>query len=260
MNNLRQKTKEYFPCMLFLAFSIFFWEWYVKSGYVSDYLVPAPSAVGQSFLNHFSILPEHILTTMSEALVGLFFAVIIGVLIAALIAGIPFIRRVLYPIVVVSQNIPILALAPLLAVWFGFGLTPKVIIVVLIGFFPIVVNTADGLMNVDKDMISLVRGLGANRWQTFRLVLFPSAIPAFFSGLRIASTYAVIGAVIAEWMGASSGLGLFLVRSQRSFQTDQIFMAIIVIAVLSISLFISIQILSNIAMPWRKALIDMGDK
>ena len=166
----------------------------------------------------------------------------------------------MYPIIVVSQNIPILALAPLLAVWFGFGLAPKVIIVVLIGFFPIVVNTADGLMNADKDMVSLVRGLGANRWQVFRLVLFPSAVPAFFSGLRIASAYAVIGAVIAEWMGASSGLGLFLIRSQRSFQTDQIFMAIVVIAMLSISLFLSIQVLSNVAMPWRKTLVDLGEK
>ena len=260
VNNFRQKIKEYFPSLLFLIFSIFFWEWYVKSGYVSDYLIPAPSAIGLSFLEHISILPDHIFTTMLEALVGLFFAVVIGVLIAVLIAGIPFIRRVLYPIIVVSQNIPILALAPLLAVWFGFGLAPKVIIVVLIGFFPIVVNTADGLMNADKDMVSLVRGLGANRWQVFRLVLFPSAVPAFFSGLRIASAYAVIGAVIAEWMCASSGLGLFLIRSQRSFQTDQIFMAIVVIAMLSISLFLSIQVLSNVAMPWRKTLVDLGEK
>lgn len=260
MNKFRQKIEEYFPCLLFLIASIFFWEWYVKSGYISDYLIPAPSAIGLSFLKHFSILPNHILTTMIEALVGLFFAVIVGVFIAILIAGIPLIRRVLYPIIVVSQNIPILALAPLLAVWFGFGLTPKVVIVVLIGFFPIVVNTTDGLMNADKDMISLVRGLGANRWQVFRLVLFPSAIPAFFSGLRIAAAYAVIGAVIAEWMGASSGLGLFLIRSQRTFQTDQIFMAILVIAMLSVSLFLFVQILSNITMPWRKTSINFENK
>ena len=159
----------------------------------------------------------------------------------------------LYPLLVVSQNIPVLVLAPLLAVWFGFGLTPKVVIVVLIGFFPIAVNTADGLMNADREMVALVRSMGADRLKVLRLVLIPSAVPSFFAGLQIGAAYAVIAAVIAEWMGASSGLGLFIVRSQRAFRTDQIFMAVVLIALISIALFVSVHLLARYTMPWRHA-------
>jgi len=122
---------------------------------------------------------------------------------------------------------------------------------VLIGFFPIAVNTAEGLMNADREMIALVRSMGASRWQVLRTVLVPSAVPSFFAGLQIGAAYAVIGAVIAEWMGASSGLGLFITRSQRAFRTDQIFMAVVVIALVSIALFVSVQLLARLAMPWR---------
>jgi len=153
----------------------------------------------------------------------------------------------------------VLVLAPLLAVWFGFGLMPKVLIVVLIGFFPIAVNTAEGLMNADREMIALVRSMGASRWQVLRKVLVPSAVPSFFAGLQIGAAYAVIGAVIAEWMGASSGLGLFITRSQRAFRTDQIFMAVVVIALVSIALFVSVQLLARVAMPWRHAGATAGE-
>ena len=199
------------------------------------------------------MLPGHIRTTLTEALLGLALAALLGATTAALIASLPLARRVLYPLLVGSQNIPVLVLAPLLAVWFGFGLTPKVVIVVLIGFFPIAVNTADGLMNADREMVALVRSMGADRLKVLRLVLIPSAVPAFFAGLQIGAAYAVIAAVIAEWMGASSGLGLFIVRSQRAFRTDQIFMAVVLIALISIALFVSVHLLARYSMPWRHA-------
>jgi ABC-type nitrate/sulfonate/bicarbonate transport system permease component len=163
---------------------------------------------------------------------------------------------VLYPLLVLSQNIPVLVLAPLLAVWFGFGMTPKVLIVVLIGFFPIAVSTADGLIHADREMVELVRSMGGNRAQVLRTVLIPSAVPSFFAGLQIGAAYAVIGAVIAEWMGASSGLGLFITRSQRAFRTDQIFMAVVLIALISIALFVSVQLLARLVMPWRQSTTE----
>ena len=259
MVGVAQQMREYSPAALFLMVLVALWEWTVRARDVADYLMPPPSQIWTAFLDQRSVLPAHIQTTLSEALLGLFFAIVLGVGLAALISSLPFARRVLYPVLVVSQNIPVLVLAPLLAVWFGFGLMPKVLIVVLIGFFPIAVNTAEGLMNADREMISLVRSMGASRWQVLRTVLVPSAVPSFFAGLQIGAAYAVIGAVIAEWMGASSGLGLFITRSQRAFRTDQMFMAVVVISLVSIALFVSVQLLARIAMPWRHAGADTGE-
>ena len=246
-------ARHYLPAALFLAALIAVWDVWVRFAGTPSYLLPPPGSLLDAFLDQRAVLPGHIRTTLSEALLGLAFAALLGVGAAALIASLPLARRVLYPLLVVSQNIPVLVLAPLLAVWFGFGLTPKVLIVVLIGFFPIAVNTADGLMNADREMVALVRSMGADRLKVLRLVLIPSAVPSFFAGLQIGAAYAVIAAVIAEWMGASSGLGLFIIRSQRAFRTDQIFMAVVLIALISITLFICVHLLARYAMPWRHA-------
>jgi len=184
-SGVASRVREYLPAAIFLVAVVATWEWYVRASDVAPYLVPAPSALWTAFLDQRSVLPEHIQTTLTEAMLGLFFSMVLGAGLAALIASVPLARRVLYPVLVVSQNIPVLVLAPLLAVWFGFGLTPKVVIVVLIGFFPIAVNTAEGLINADREMVSLVRSMGASRWQVLRTVLLPSAVPSFFAGLQI---------------------------------------------------------------------------
>ena len=253
MTRARATAIDLLPAALFLAALLAGWELWVRARDVPSYLLPPPSDLWQAFLDQRSTLPAHARTTIGEATLGLFFAAVLGVVLAALIASVPLARRVLYPLLVVSQNIPVLVLAPLLAVWFGFGMMPKVLIVVLIGFFPIAVNTADGLLRADREMVELVRSMGANRWQALRTVLIPSAVPSFFAGLQIGAAYAVIGAVIAEWMGASSGLGLFITRSQRAFRTDQIFMAVVLIALFSIAFFVAVQLIARLAMPYRHA-------
>ena len=253
MTRVGRVALDLLPATLFLVALLVGWEIWVRARDVPAYLLPPPSDLWQAFVDQRETLPAHARTTISEALFGLFFAAVLGVVLAALIASIPLARRVLYPLLVVSQNIPVLVLAPLLAVWFGFGMTPKVLIVVLIGFFPIAVNTADGLLRADREMVELVRSMGASRWQVLRTVLVPSAVPSFFAGLQIGAAYAVIGAVIAEWMGASSGLGLFITRSQRAFRTDQIFMAVVLIALVSIALFAGVRLLARLAMPWQRA-------
>lgn len=252
MPNVMRTVRELLPAMIFLGLLLVSWEIWVRARDIPTYLLPPPSDLWQALIDQRETLPVHIRTTLGEALLGLLCASLLGVVLAGLIASVPLIRRVLYPLLVVSQNIPVLVLAPLLAVWFGFGMTPKVLIVVLIGFFPIVVNTTDGLLRADREMVELVRSMGANRWQILRTVLVPSAIPSFFAGLQIGAAYAVIGAVIAEWMGASSGLGLFITRSQRAFRTDQIFMAVVVIALISVMLFASVRLLAHFAMPWNR--------
>jgi ABC-type nitrate/sulfonate/bicarbonate transport system permease component len=159
-------------------------------------------------------------------------------------------HRALYPILVASQTVQILAIAPLLIIWFGFGLLPKVIIVVLICFFPLAVSTADGLASADPDLIALLRSMGARRSQIWRIVRLPSALPSFFSGLRVAVTYSVVGATIGEWVGGSAGLGLYMLRSKNALATDQVFVAIVITSAISIALFTMIYALERVSLPW----------
>lgn len=220
---------------------------------VPVYLVPAPTQIARAGYEVRSSLPGHLLTTLWEAVAGLVLAAFAGVALAAAMASVPLVRRVLYPLLVVSQNVPLVVIAPLIVLWFGFGVGPKVLVVMLVGFFPIAINTVEGLLGADAGMTELVRSMGGNRWAELRLVRFPSALPAFFSGLKISATYAVLGAVIGEWVGASSGLGLFITRAQTSFRTDRVFVAVVVIAAISIALFVLAEVLARLVVPWRYA-------
>ena len=242
---------DYSPAAAFLVVLVLAWEAAVAALDVAPYLLPAPSRVWNAFLETRDLLPAHLRTTLAEALLGLALAALSGVALAAIIASSAFARRAIYPIVVVSQNVPLIVLAPLLVIWFGFGMAPKVLVVALAGFFPIAVNTVDGLRNADREMVELVRSMGASRGQVLRAVLIPSAVPSFFAGLKISAAYAVIGAVIGEWVGASSGLGLFITRSQSAFRVDRVFVAIALIATLSIALFAAVHLAERLAMPWR---------
>jgi ABC-type nitrate/sulfonate/bicarbonate transport system permease component len=238
------------PAIALLAALVVLWELAVRALAVPSYLLPAPSDVWAAFLHTRGTLPLHIRTTLGEAVIGLAVAAVAGAALAGVIASVGLVRRVLYPLLVLTQNIPLVVLAPLLVVWFGFGMLPKVIVVALIGFFPVVVSTVDGLRGADREMVDLVRSMGASRFQVLRTVRIPSAIPSFFAGLKVGAAYAVIGAVIGEWVGASSGLGLFITRSQTAFRTDQVFVAIAVVSTMSIALFGAVQALAWLAMPW----------
>jgi ABC-type nitrate/sulfonate/bicarbonate transport system permease component len=252
-------ARQYLPALLLLAGLVLLWEAWVRAFDTKDYILPAPSAIWSAYLDTDQLLPAHIRTTMTEAVAGLLIAAVAGVVLAVVLASIPLVRRVLYPLLIVSQTIPMIVLAPLLIIWFGFGMTPKVVVVALIGFFPIVVATTDALMRADPDVVGLVRSMGANRWQVLRHVLIPGATPAFFSGLQIAAAYAVTGAVVGEWIGASSGLGLFIERSRTSFQTDQVFVAVIVVALASLALFAAVHAAGRIASPWMYVQESEGE-
>ncbi len=250
LRRLGARVWEYLPATLLFVALIVSWEVWVRVFDTKPYVLPAPSRVWRAFLHQRAQLPSDIRTTMTEALLGLAYGAIVGVVLAALIASLPLVRRVLYPLLVISQTIPMVVMAPLLIAWFGFGMTPKIVIVALIAFFPIVVSTAEALSGADPEMVGLVRSMGASRLQVMRYVLLPSALPAFFSGLKIAAAYAVVGAVIGEWVGASSGLGLFITRSQRSFRVDQIFVAVVVVALASVALFGVVHLLARLTSPW----------
>ncbi|MFA9405865.1 MAG: ABC transporter permease [Anaerolineales bacterium] len=251
---MREKSSRWrrnlIPPFLLIIFVILVWQTVALRSGLSAFILPSPIQVLQAGWETREVLGSAITTTMLETMIGLTIATILGVLIAAAIDLSSVVRRALYPILVASQTVQILAIAPLLIIWFGFSMLPKVMIVVLICFFPLAVNTADGLASADPDYVSLLRAMGADRKQVWRLVRFPAALPAFFTGLRIAVTYSVVGATIGEWVGGSDGLGLYMLRSKNALATDQVFVGIVLTSMLSIGLFLLVYVIERALLPW----------
>ena len=241
---------QYGPPTVLLVGLLALWEILVRVSDVPRWLLPAPTQIVAAGVEAAPLLGPHIAQTMSETLLGLALALITGLLLAFAVDLSATLRRALYPLLVASQTIPILALAPLLIIWFGYDILPKVLVVALVCFFPVAVGTADGLRSADPELINLLRAMGASRRQIFTTVRVPAALPSFFSGLKIAVTYSVIGAIIGEWVGASVGLGIFMTRSSKSFLTDRVFAAIAITSLLSIALFAAVKVLERAALPW----------
>lgn len=248
----RLAVDRWLPPAALIALLVACWEVGVRVFDTPAYILPPPSAIVVAFGEVRPLLGEHIMTTATEAVVGIVVGAFAGVLLAVTVWAVPLFRRLTYPLLVASQTVPMVVLAPLLVLWFGFGLTPKVVVVALIAVFPVAISTVQGLAAADREQIDLLRSMGADRRDVLRLILIPSATPAFFAGLRIASAYAIAGAVIGEWVGASSGLGLFLTRSQASFRVDRVFVGVGVIVVLSVALFGVVDLLARLAAPWQR--------
>lgn len=227
------------------------WETVVRVAAIEKWLLPAPSVILQALWSAKELIWQHSVQTMQETLLGLALAVVVGVALATAIDWCEGLKKAVYPLIIASQTIPIIAVAPLLIIWFGYGLLPKVLVVALVCFFPITVNLTDGYRLVEPDMLRLMSAMGASKGQIFYLVKLPAALPFFFSGLRIAGTYSVMGAVIGEWLGASRGLGIFMTRSSQSFLTERVFAAIIVITLLSLTIFLLVEGLARLMMPWH---------
>ncbi len=242
--------QEALPPLLLVGFVLLVWQTVAVRSGLSAFILPSPIQVAQAINETWNVLLPAIETTMAETAIGLGIAIVFGVAIAGVMDLSNFLRRALYPLLVASQTVQILAIAPLLIIWFGFGLLPKVLVVILICFFPLAVNTADGLASADPDLVALLRSMGARRSQIWRMVRLPAALPSFFSGLRIAVTYSVVGATIAEWVGGSAGLGLYMLRSKNALATDQVFAAIVVTSVISIGLYTLVYALERAVLPW----------
>jgi ABC-type nitrate/sulfonate/bicarbonate transport system permease component len=246
-------ARQYAPPLLLILLLLVAWQvltWLMK---VPKWLLPSPWQIVVAGVEARELLGPHTWQTLKETWVGLGLAVTVGLGLALVIHFSPLLRRTVYPLLVASQTVPILALAPLLIIWFGYGILPKVIVVALVCFFPIVVSTADGLRVADPELIALLRAMGANRRQIFLKVRVPGALPSFFSGFKIAITYSVVGAVIGEWVGASRGLGIFMIRSSKNFLTDRVFAAIAVTSLLSIVMFAAVMLLERSLLPWYYA-------
>lgn len=240
--------------LFFIALLIALWQLIVSRGLIARYILPSPWDVLIVCVRILPDIKEHIYTTLQEALTGLIVAIILSVITAVLMDNFALIREAVQPLLVVSQTVPVMILAPLFAMWFGFGILPKIMVVILVCFFPIVVSLSEGLNSLDQDFLNLMKSMKANRWQIFYLAKFPSSLNNFFSGLKIAATYSIIGAVIGEWMGGKSGLGVYMTRVRQSFALDKVFATILIIIVLSIILFKIIELIQFLVMPWRRVI------
>jgi len=235
--------KRWLPPVAIVALLLGAWELAARLDVIADalklepFLVPAPSDIAQALWQDRELLLENTWVTLQEVLAGFALSVAAGVAFAVVLHLSPTLRRAFYPLLVASQTVPIVVLAPILVVWLGFGIGPKLAIIALICFFPVTVNTLDGLGAVDPDLMKMMRTLDASRWQTLRRIEAPTALPYLFSGAKIAVAIAVIGAVFGEWAGSSSGLGHLIQEASAQLQTDRTFAAVVVLSAIAITLF-----------------------
>lgn len=248
----QQKYKKTLYPTLSLAGVLLIWQLIVVCGFVPNYLLPTPLQVLGALGKEAALLAMHTQTTLIEALIGLVIGTAIGSAFAILMDRFEGFYLAFEPLVTISQTIPTIAIAPLLVLWLGYGLLPKIVLVALTTFFPVLVSLLAGLRSVDPDMIDLMRVMHASRWQIFIHVKLPAAAEQFFAGLSIAGAYAIVGAVIAEWLGGISGLGVYMTRVRKSFSYDRMFAAIFVISAISLVLMGVIRALERAAMPWKQ--------
>ena len=245
-----QRLLNIFPALLMVLALIGAWELYVDLGGVDPSILPAPHAVAQALYDDRSLLWSNFLVTGREVLLGGLLATVVGL---ALAIGIHFsrtLRLALYPLIVASQAVPVVILAPILTLWLGFGIAPKLVVVALVSFFAIVVTTLDGLGSVDPDLIKLMRTFDASRVRTFRHVELPAVLPGVFTGAKIAVAVSVIGAVFAEWNGSNSGLGYTLIQSIPQLLAARAVAAVVILAVFAIVLFGLLTLAERAAVPW----------
>ena len=226
------------------------WEAYARLGGVDNFILPAPTQVADSLWNDRGLLWDNLLVTGEEMLLGLGLALAAGALLAIVLHFSPPLRRALYPLLVGTQAIPIVTIAPLLATWFGYGLLPKLVVVALVCFFPIVVTTLAGLGSIDPEQHKLLRTLGASRRQTFFWVEAPAALPAALSGAKIAVAVGGIAAVFAEYAGSERGLGHLLLQSIPQLETARAWATVVVLAALAVFCFALLALAERRLAPW----------
>ena len=245
--NIISKILPYAAAAVLLAV----WQVICSAGLMPAYLLPSPVDVFKAFISDFGLLMEHASITLVEAMVGLLAGIAVGFLMAMLMDRFEVLYLAVYPLVVVSQTIPTVAIAPLLVLWFGYEMTPKILLIILTTFFPITVSLLSGFRSADTDTIRLLQSMGAGRMQIFRYVKFPGALSQFFGSLRISVSYAIVTAVISEWLGGFGGLGVYMTRVKKSFSFDKMFAVIFLISAFSLILMRLVDILQKKIMPWE---------
>lgn len=236
---------------------VFLWEIWVDVAKIPQFLVPSPSATWKEMVEKSHLLGTHVNTTLLETILGYLLGIVIGILSAVLIVWYKFLEDVLYPLLVILQVIPKIAIAPLLLIWVGYGATSKVLIAFLIGYFPVVVSMITGLRLVEPELLDLARSLRATKWQILTKIRFPNSLPFLFNGLQISITLAVIGAIVGEFVGGSKGLGYLIIVSNYELNTPLMFTSLFLLSVIGLALFGLIVKLQKVMIPWADTDDDM---
>lgn len=241
------------PAVFSVLCAFALWEIYVRVSGISPLMLPAPSRVLSQMAINRAILWDNTIPTLKATLAGFSLSLTVAFVLSVVLDFMPRVRRALFPIFVVSQTLPLVAIAPLVVLWFGFDLTPKVLLVALVTFFPMLVALVDGYDSTDPEIENLLRSMGANRGVVFRVARFPSAMPYFFAGLRISITYAVVAAIFAEYVGARAGLGIVILNAKNSFRPDLVLAAVVISSALTLVLFAITAGVQRVVLRWRDA-------
>lgn len=238
----------------FLALAVLIIIWWAVTGTqaVPLFMLPSPQSVAKAFISDFTILMRNAAITLTEAFAGLGIGISLAFILATFMDRFRIVYKAFYPLLVITQTIPSIALAPLLVLWMGFGMAPKITLVVLTTFFPIAVSLLEGYESVDEDSIKLLRSMGAHQGKIFWYIKLPSAVSSFFAGLKVSASYAVVGAVVAEWLGGFDGLGVYMTRVRKAYAFDKMFAVIIFTTLVSLLLMYLVGLLQKISMPWEK--------
>ncbi|GEL76780.1 ABC transporter permease [Tenuibacillus multivorans] len=243
--------------LLVITLLFIVWEVCISFFDVPDWLLPAPSQIFGLMISDWTNYSHHVFSTVELVLIGFVIGSSVGVIVAISLHLVPFLKQSMYPLLILSQNIPVIVLAPLLVIWFGFGILPKIIVITLVCFFPIAIALLDGFRRTDRDLMHYMKMAGATKKQIFWKLEWPHALPSLFSGLKISATYSVMGAVISEWLGASEGIGVYMTLASSSFRTDRVFVAIFIIVALSLLFFLLIMWLEKMTIRWQAS--EEGD-
>lgn len=227
------------------------WQLSVSLFQIEAWILPSPTDIARETTNNAAGLWVHTLATLKLTLIGFPIGTAVGLIVALILHLLPWAKRAFYPLLILSQNVPSIALGPLLIIWFGFGLMPKIVLITLVCFFPVAVAAMGGLTQSDQVMMNYMKMAGASKWQIFTKLELPSSIPSLFSGIKISATYAVMGAVVAEWIGADKGIGYYMLLQQSAYRTDRMFVAIGIIVLLSLVLFAIIAVLEKWFIRWK---------
>lgn len=248
---MRSTWKQIWPPLVAVIFLLAGWQLAVSVFHIEDWILPSPLDIARESTNNAAGLWDHTMATLRLTLIGFPIGTSVGLIVALLLHLLPGVKRAFYPLLILSQNVPSIALGPLLVIWFGFGLLPKIILITLVCFFPVAVAAMGGLAQSDGVMMNYMKMAGASKWQIFTKLELPHSLPSLFSGVKISATYAVMGAVVAEWIGADKGIGYYMLLQKSAYRTDRMFVAIAIIVLLSLVLFALIALLEKWLVRWK---------
>ena len=250
MKKLKSTASNYSPWLLGIGL-LLVWELAAWMGWLPQFIIPAPSEVVKALVQDWPALWQNSQITLIQAFLGLGIGITLAFVLAIVMDLNPWIQRAVYPLLVITQTIPTVAIAPILVLWLGYDMTPKIVLVVLTTLFPIIVSILNGFANVDQDSIQLLRLMGANHRQILWHVKLPASMTYFMSGLRVSVSYAFVGSVVAEWLGGFEGLGVYMIQTKRAFAYDKMFAVIVLISVISLFFMWTVSLVERALIPWQ---------